>query len=464
MGFISQMQCHPVRAAKTFALYFSYLGLSMMNAVVGPTLLDLRTQLGRSLDEVAYIIPGRAAGFAVGSLVMAFLYDKVNFLLTSSICITIVGVMVAAIPHLHNLPWLIGIFVINGASHAFIETGCSIFVFHLWGQEAQPFLFALTSTYAIGSLISPMLAKPFLVSSDDLDLNGDLYNFNNTTNASSVTLMTIELLPSDLKLIYPYSIIGGLLVAVGAYWLLMYILWPQTPPHPSRAAHEEGKDESDLTPKQLDQKQIAERNESKKVIKYTMLGLLLLFIHICYGLEITFGNFLTTFVTTAKSLPIGSESKRKATGATMTTVFWVASLVMRIFGVVTSDCISTTMNMFGCLGLCLVSNVFLTPPFGSSSIVCLWVGVSLVGAGYSTVWASCFNYIEQYYPLTSKITASISIAAVIGEFIFPVVISVMIVANPETFLWVTMASTVAILVIFTAVHVMCRKTLEVIPK
>lgn len=455
------MRCHPVRAAKTIAIYLSYIVLAMMNAVVGPTLLDLRTQLGRSLNEVAYIIPGRAAGFAVGSLVMGFLYDKLNFLLTSSICITIVGVMVAAIPHLHNLPWLIGIFVINGASHAFIETGFSIFVFHLWGQEAQPFLFTVTTCYAIGSLISPMLAKPFLVSSDDLDLYGDLYNFNNTTNASSVIM---EPLPSDLKLIYPYSIIGGLLVASGVYWLVMYILWPQTPPHPSRAAHEEGKDESDLTPKQLGQKQIAERNESKKVIKCMMLGLLLLFIHICYGLEITFGNFLTTFVAKAESLPIGSESERKAIGATMTTVFWVASLVMRIFGIVTSDCISTTMNMFGCLGLCLVSNGFLTPPFGSSSIVCLWVGVSLVGAGYSTVWASCFNYIEQYYPLTSKITASISIAAVIGEFIFPVVISAMIVTNPETFLWVTMASTVAILVIFTAVHVMCRKTLEVIPK
>jgi len=55
--FINEIKTHPINFAKTCALYASVMFMGMGFAIIGPTLLDLKTQTGRELNEVAIILP-----------------------------------------------------------------------------------------------------------------------------------------------------------------------------------------------------------------------------------------------------------------------------------------------------------------------------------------------------------------------------------------------------------------------
>jgi len=121
--FIHQIRKYPLRFFKTCALYTSFITLGFSLGIVGPTLLDIRTQVQRGLSEVATALPARAGGYAVGSFVMGFVYDRVNYLLTASICMLVTAIMTAAMPHIHELYSLLVVFCVNGAFLGFFEAG-----------------------------------------------------------------------------------------------------------------------------------------------------------------------------------------------------------------------------------------------------------------------------------------------------------------------------------------------------
>lgn len=72
MGMIQQIRQHKVRFLKTCVLYVTLTALGLSVGMVGPTLLDLKIALSASnvtLTQVSFVLPGRAGGYAVGSLI-----------------------------------------------------------------------------------------------------------------------------------------------------------------------------------------------------------------------------------------------------------------------------------------------------------------------------------------------------------------------------------------------------------
>lgn len=67
--FVNQIRKYPHRFLETCALFTSFIALGLSLGVVGPTLLDLQTQVQRDLNEVATALPARAGGYALGSFV-----------------------------------------------------------------------------------------------------------------------------------------------------------------------------------------------------------------------------------------------------------------------------------------------------------------------------------------------------------------------------------------------------------
>ena len=70
--FVNQIKLYPLRFVKTCALYTALIGVGFSLGVVGPTLLDLKTQVGRGLSDVSYALPARAGGYALGSFVSKY--------------------------------------------------------------------------------------------------------------------------------------------------------------------------------------------------------------------------------------------------------------------------------------------------------------------------------------------------------------------------------------------------------
>lgn len=349
------------------------------------------------------------------------------------------------------------------------------------------------------ALIVPNIAKPFLVSKDETGSEGLLMAsrslldavFNETTLEETTTHLPFaeEPRPEDLLLVYPYSIVAAYLAFNCLFHLTLYIIHPQTPPHPSRIMEEkdkvteansnealpdsegndsEGKKQVQNThslglPDVVDnQGEIVKANNKKWISKAFFLGGVIIFMHIYYGLEISFGSFLTTYVVESKSLPIETEAERKGTGVLMTSLYWATFTFVRLTTIFYSDYVGPELNIAGCLVVTLLSNIILVP-FGGTSLPCLWAGVALIGAGTSSIWATMFTFVDCYFPVTSRIAAAIIIAACVGEFVFPLVISRLIAIDAQVFLWVILFCTVTISVLFLMTVALARCQFRRIP-
>ena len=70
--WLTQIKLYPMRFVKTLAIYFAMSAIGLSYGVIGPTLLDLKTQVSKELTEVSISLPARAGGYAAGSFLSKF--------------------------------------------------------------------------------------------------------------------------------------------------------------------------------------------------------------------------------------------------------------------------------------------------------------------------------------------------------------------------------------------------------
>ena len=318
--------------------------------------------------------------------------------------------------------------------------GSCIFVIDIWGKENQPFLHFLHFAFGLGAFIAPLIATPFLLPRIDI---GDVSNL--TLNGVNITLNQTRYLPDDVRLMYPYGLIAIFLLINAVIFLTLFLTYRETPPHPSRILT------ADTNP-DVDSKREAESISASDTKSNTQLLLIIImtaFMLFYVGLEITFGSFLTTYsVNSAMKLS-------KATGALITSCFWATFTFFRLFAAVYIGYTGAELNLIFEIILILISNVFLMG-WGNSVEWALWTGTALLGLGTSSVYASVFGYIEEYFPVTSTITSIFCISACVGEFIIPTVISSFVKIFPEIFLYVTLVCSLMITMLFAISCILFR--------
>ena len=172
--------------------------------------------------------------------------------------------------------------------------------------------------------------------------------------------------------------------------------------------------------------------------------------HIYYGLQISFGSFLMTFVVKSQQLGLS-----KTDGAYISTLFWLTFTLQRIVAVTLLDKLSHEMSILLSLSIVLLANVFLAP-FANSDATMLWIGVGLIGVGMSSIWPCVFGFLEMQFKVTSVIGSVIIMSAIVGEFVFPVLISSFISAYPQVLLWTVLFCSISITLIFLMILLICK--------
>jgi len=445
--------------------------------MIGPTLLDLRTQVSCDLTEVSTALPARAGGYALGSFIMGFIYDKINVQLFGVFATGISTFLTALMPHLPDLYALLCCFFVNGILLGAFEAAANAFLLHMWGKEIGPFMQAFDFFFGVGALLAPLVAQPFLLETENLDIDfTTLFPIfaNETTTPVSVYSSTMEyynslktdISPDDLKLVYPYSIIALVLAFNSVFLLILWIHSPNIEEHPSRAKPVTTKSKYDAatstatiststTLETLETGIERLRSNSKstqtpitkdivnqyKKSKLFAVILSMMFMHTYYGLELTFGSFLVTFA-------VESDLKlSKRIGVQMTALFWGTFTFWRLITIFYIEYIGNGLNIFACLTVVMIGNLLLVP-FGNSSVTCLWIGVALMGLGTSSIWSSLFGYLEDNFKVTSRISSSMIVSAMVGEFIFPIVISTFVAETPQVFLYVTLFCSISLVLLF----------------
>jgi len=338
---------------------------------------------------------------------------------------------------------LIGIFFANGLVQGTINTASNAFVLSVWGKESEPFIQTYFFFFGIGALVAPVFTRPFLIENEDVS---EIYGQIDARNFTDDIQLNQEPRPEDLQLVYPYSIVGGVFAYNCVYFFLLWVLYPQTEAHPSQAkALAETSNPSDIEKSSENEK----KQKRFQVFKVIVILLTACFMHIYYGLELTAGSLVLTYA-------VESDLKlSKSQGAELTALFWGVFTGWRLIAIFYIEYIGSELNIASSLAVILLGNVILIP-FANSSEVCLWIGIALIGLGTSSIWGSMFSYLNDHFPVTSKISSVLTVSACVGVFIFPLIISNFVETNPDVFLWVLLSCSIVIVFLYILIILLMR--------
>ena len=180
------------------------------------------------------------------------------------------------------------------------------------------------------------------------------------------------------------------------------------------------------------------------------------FMHIYYGLEITFGTFLTTF---CHESPLHLATTE---GATVTSTFWATFAFWRLPTIFIVDSFGPIKTVVFNLIVLVIGNIILVP-WASSHRWALYTGTALIGLGASPIWASMFSVLELFFPVSPPIATAMITASMMGELVFPTIVSRFIACQASIFLWVALFCSCSVILLFAAITFTCIYKLKVVP-
>lgn len=147
--------------ARTVNLCLSFFGLGLCFAIPTATIQDLQKRTNAEAD-IQHFYTARYGGYIFGCLIGGFLFDWYNrqFLLFLSIFATSIGIIV--MPFCVQLATLMACSAITGITMGFLDTGGNVWCLDLWGRHSAPLMQALHFCFALGALVAPLIAEPFL--------------------------------------------------------------------------------------------------------------------------------------------------------------------------------------------------------------------------------------------------------------------------------------------------------------
>jgi hypothetical protein len=335
---------------------------------------------------------------------------------------------------------------VNGISLGLIEGGSTVFVFHMWGREAMPFIQAAYFAFGLGALMAPLLSEPFLLIRKPGDLFEDM-EFGYHVAQPHI----VHEAGQKYNLIVPYSVLSAFMFCNAVVMLAIWFWYPQTPEHHSRITVDVSAEKSVETG--VTGSGEPEKQSNRKLWKFIVIVLHMIEIHLYFGIYVGLASYLVTFVVTS------DLQLSKTTGSHMTTMYWSTFTFTKLAAILYIPFVGNRNSILLGLGVIVLGNMILIP-FADSSEIALWIAVALIGAGLSAIYACMLRYLEGFFSITSTIGSLTSVAGVMGEFTFPAVISLFIDADPFVIIWVIAGSSMFMAVLFPIIMLLCNLKLK----
>ena len=175
-----------------------FLGLGLMETLIGPTLLDRANHIGSTLTEIASIFFLRGAGYMVGGAIMGVLGDCFKqhtylLLCLATLWSIVMGVAQALSYSLVMLCFMTFIYEIGSAG---IDNGVHRVVLKVWDKRAGPHLQLIDLSYSFGAFVAPLLAQPFLIQQQGSNVTCTSHDPANGSTCDAECLQVACLLPN----------------------------------------------------------------------------------------------------------------------------------------------------------------------------------------------------------------------------------------------------------------------------
>ncbi|RWS06063.1 sodium-dependent glucose transporter 1A-like protein [Dinothrombium tinctorium] len=405
---------------KTYLVGFIFFYLGLITAIQGTTLLDLRIAVQTSLENVMKTVPLRSLSFALGG----FLTKHIKIELLMVICLTIAGILSALTPWNTTIYGLIACISVSGVTAGIIEVAGNYILLRIWKEKSAPLLQVLYFFFGLGAFVAPLITEPFLLPLHE--------NHNSTLDLSNATVVK-NYTPNDLKIQYPYGMIGVYCV------LLAFVFFIVAHKYSGEKKKEMAKEST----------KCEETNAFSPKLKYLVVGLSALLIHFYFGVEFVAGTVLMPFAVQS------SLHLQKSTAAFMTSIYWGIYTFFRLIAVVLTKKVSAhfviTLELVflicGCIGLIA----------GLKSISIFWTGLVFVAIGVSTLFSTLLGYLQLYFQITSKMLSLLFVVGCLGEFLYPFIAAMFIDVYPNIFLVIISLASAMMSVLYIAISFLLRK-------
>ncbi|XP_064614467.1 sodium-dependent glucose transporter 1C-like [Liolophura sinensis] len=386
----------------------------------GTTYLDLLQITGSDVQNGSLIFTAAGVGGIVGSVASGPLFKKFPLEAMFAVSLLFTGLLTAVTPWMPDLVYLITVTLAGWIGIALIEAALPLLVTGLWKSKDASFTHALYLCYAVGGIVGPVLAEPFL--STTTTLSGSSLNTSNSIGNSTIAL-------SETRIQVPFFIVGLTYEIIAVVWFGIYVKNRNTP-----KTYDEDEYESMDKSDNVSQKQ-----------QLVVLFLIGLFFTLYDGIENCFHDFLMTFL-------VKAFGWTKSNGAWALTVFWCGYTGCKVCGVGLAKVISPGTLMLICLAgmnICLSLWIAFCNVYSAIS----WPMIALIGSFMSVVFPAGISFTNSYQSgISSKMMAWIMTCADIGNTLNPILVGYLMQnASPMTFLYVLIAETAACLCVMLVV-------------
>lgn len=162
---------NPTLAIRQTIGYFGVMiAIGFYIACLGPTLPNLASNTGSSLEQISILFSARAFGYLLGSLTIGQLYDRVAGHRMLALIMILAGGMMALVPVLSTLWILALVLLVLGIGEGGVDVGSNTLLVWVHGKKVGPFMNALHFFFGLGAFLSPVIIAQTLLLSGDIKL------------------------------------------------------------------------------------------------------------------------------------------------------------------------------------------------------------------------------------------------------------------------------------------------------
>jgi FHS family Na+ dependent glucose MFS transporter 1 len=270
------------RIYSTAILIFSFVALGMSTAMIGPALPDLAFKTHHSTKDYTSVFLARAFGFLIGVLIGGKFSDKKDEMAVTGMAILLCGAFLFFLGTLPTLMQVSVVILAEGFAMGILDTVGNIVALRLWPTDEheatqKSVMQALHAGFAIGGVLCPILARPFL---GEYNINGenvaDVLKDGHESNVASNDVLDWEVVtPGRLDVLF--KIVGGSVIACSILFLAEFVTsrrpWSRDQQEPKEAAE----------------------NAALSKLQTRFSWLLFSFFVLCVGSEISFAQFIYSY-------------------------------------------------------------------------------------------------------------------------------------------------------------------------
>ncbi|XP_037522519.1 sodium-dependent glucose transporter 1A [Rhipicephalus sanguineus] len=430
------------------------LGMGLITALAGVALLDLGEIYGADISNVSHLITTRSVGGLLGSLLGGKLYDTYNTQITSILMLLLTSVTVLMVPLCQVL--LVAHFMVffMGLSLGAFGTGSNVWIINMWPEDSSPALHIFHFAFAVGSLVAPLIARPFLSPGTTssvapgnsthfpYEASNLGYDFepspsatgNDTSKVSTSDAETPDYYGSGQSTVYyAFAIVSAFYLFLVISMTLMYCI-----------------DKSDFRRQaargaKSDGNGAVRNGKPEGDVRYSRISLALLSVYECVyvALECTTSQMLTTFAV--------KSSFSKADASRVAAVYFTFFAASRLVAAIVALKVSSLLTLIFTHGILLTTAAVMTVWCSDNALV-LWVGSAITGFGQGPVKAAIVAWTAEYITISNKMMSVVVVTGSIGNLAPALLVGQFIDRDPASFLYVSLGTVLLSLVIFLGMY------------